>query len=91
MIKYLLILESELKNIDLNEFKVIFSVDINNSEKIYFLEKKFIFNIVADLKKNITPVLLKKFETVFCILSTVITFAWLNISLRMFSTISNIK
>ena len=70
LIKYLLILESELKNIDLNEFKVIFSVDINNSEKIYFLERKSFFNIVADLKKNITPQINKctKFETVFCLL-----------------------
>ena len=70
LIKYLLILESELKNINFNDFKVIFSVKISNSEKIYFLERKKIFNIVADLKKNITPLIdtCTEFETVFCLL-----------------------
>ena len=70
LIKYLLILESELENIDINKFNVIFGINISYKEKIYLLERKNTSSILFNQKNNNKIKLqnCNEFETVFCLL-----------------------
>ena len=52
MIKNLLILESELGNIDINKFNVIFGINTSYNEKIYLLERKNTSSILFNQNNN---------------------------------------